>query len=656
MTDVAAPTSSPPDPLAAGLAALDRHHWQEAFELLSQADRERPLTGRDLEALSVAAFFAARAEAVEEIKERAFRVHLEAGDRVRAAYLAFDLADAYGMRGKTSIAAAWVRRGERLLEGEPESYAHGYLELRRSDLARARGALDEAITHAEAAAAIARRTGDRDLDGWALTKLGQLRVTAGAAADGLALLEEASIAAVNGDLSPFAAGVICCTMISVCRDLTDYQRASEWIEATDRYCRRQSLSGFPGVCRIHRAEVEAIAGAWDRAEQELRQATTELERYEATPPMADGYYALGEIRRLRGDYPAAEEALRLAHQLGRSPQPALALIRLAQGRLKPAAAAIASALEDEPWDRWAKARLLPAQVEIAIASGDRERARAAVDELESIVGLFRSPTLQATLHSTKGRLLLAEREPTRAVAELREAVRAWRSAVNPYEVARARALLARALRALDDDEGADLELRAAHEEFRRLGAMPDAEATGRELQAAAARASAPVKVRKTLMFTDIVGSTRFAEILGDEAWERLLEWHDRTIRRLVEAGGGAVVNSTGDGFFAVFDGARAGVEAAIAIQRALDEHRRSTGFAPAVRIGLHTAEASRRGDDYSGIAVNVAARVAGLAEAGEIVATGATLDEAGETQTADPREVSLKGISAPMPVATVRWA
>src|SRR4029077_15358403 len=107
------------------------------------------------------------------------------------------------------------------------------------------------------------------------------------------------------------------------------------------------------------------------------------------------------------------------------------------------------------------------------------------------------------------------------------------------------------------------------------------------------------------MFTDIVGSTKLAEVLGDQAWERLLRWHDDTLRGLVAIGGGEIVKSTGDGFFAAFDTAQAGVACALAIPRALRDHRE--GFAPPVRIGLHTADANRRGTDYSGMAVHVAA-------------------------------------------------
>ena len=158
------------------------------------------------------------------------------------------------------------------------------------------------------------------------------------------------------------------------------------------------------------------------------------------------------------------------------------------------------------------------------------------------------------------------------------------------------------------------------------------------------------------MFTDIVGSTSLAEALGDEAWERLLRWHDDTLRNLVTSGGGEIVNPTGDGFFAAFEAARPAIDCAVAIQRALQEHRASAGFAPSVRIGLHTAEANRRGADYSGKGVHVAARVGALAGGGEILATAETLAEAGDIQTSARRQTPVKGVAAPIEIATVTWA
>ncbi|MEA2548099.1 MAG: hypothetical protein QOE42_697, partial [Chloroflexota bacterium] len=413
----------PVDPLVAGREAMARHAWPEAFDRLSLADREGQLSGADLEALALSAFFAAHADVELEVRERAFKAHEAAGDTQRAAYLAMDIARSYGYQGKRSIASAWARRAERIIGNEGDSYLHGYLALIQSEAAATSGDIDAALTLAQRAVEIGNGAADADLKAYALTNLGALQIATGETSGGFALMEEASIAAVNGELSPFTSGVTACRMIGACRDLTDYRRASEWIEATEKYCDRQSLEGFPGVCRIHRAEVAAVGGAWARAEAELERATVELGAFNATPPQADGFYAIGDIRRLRGEFEGAEVALREAHARGRSPQPALALVRLAEGKTRAAVAAIDAAVAEETWDQWARARLLPAQVEILIAAGENARARAAVDELKSIVAGYPSPALEAGRMVALGRVLLAEGDGVAASRELRAAVK-----------------------------------------------------------------------------------------------------------------------------------------------------------------------------------------------------------------------------------------
>jgi class 3 adenylate cyclase len=650
------PAGRASDLVVSGRDAVARHAWQEAFDALSRAETEGPLSGADLEALAEAAFFVARADLRPDIKERAFRAHQAAGDGVRAAYVALDVATEHLLRGNVSIASAWARRAERLLDGRDETYVHAYLALVRAQLARAAGDIPSATESAESAVRIAGRTGHADLHAMALSELAMLEIATGATGDGFAHLEEAAIAAVSGELSPITAGVTSCQMIAACRDLTDYKRATEWLEATDRWCKTQEVSGFPGICRVHRAEIVALHGGWEQAEQELRRATDELAAYDAIPPIADGMYAMGEIRRLRGDYDAAEEALRQAHAMGRSPQPALALLRLGAGKVNSAAAAIEAALAETTWDQWARGRLLAAKVEIALTAGDTNSARAAADELARIVEDYRSPALEAGRQHAHGRVLLAEGDATGAVGALRSAMRSWREVGAPYEVARVRAVLSRALRAVGDEDDADLELRAARDEFERLGARPDLEAVEAELRELADRRGPSGQVRRTFMFTDIVGSTKLAEALGDEAWERLLAWHDETLRRLIDRSGGQIVNPTGDGFFVVFGSSRPAVDCAIAIQRTLAEQRRTTGFAPGVRIGIHAAEATQRGGDYTGVGVHLAARVAGLAEGGQILASVDTLSDVTDVRAADPREASVKGLTAPIRVATIVWS
>ena len=649
------PTSPETDPLDAARAAIARSAWPEAFELLTAAERDHALPGADLESLALAAFFAGQPEVEDAATERAFNAYLAEGEDTRAAYIAIHIARNAGRIGRPSIASGWVRRAERIIGAEGETYAHGYLALIRSEVARGEGDMDRALTLAEQAVEIGARATDADLRAWALANLGELKIAGGATAEGIAYLEEASIAAVNGELSPMTSGVTACRMISACRDLSDYRRAGEWIEATERYCQRRSLSGFPGICRVHRAEVNVVAGSWDQAENDLVQATAELERYRATEPQAEGFYAIGDIRRLRGDFEGAEAALREAHSRGKTPQPALALIRLAQGRTAAAASAIAAVLAEEGSNVWARARLLPAQVEILVAGGDIPGARVALDELTALVADYQAPAFEAGRQATAGRVLLAEGDADGAARALRAAVRGWREVGAPYETARARAVLAEALLGTDEDD-AILELRAAADEFRRLGATVDTASAERRLEAIEERRRGPQHVRLTFMFTDIVGSTRLAEALGDAPWERLLRWHDDTLRKLIADGGGEVVNSTGDGFFAGFESARRAVECAVTIQRTLRSHQESIGFAPPIRIGLHTAGANRRGADYSGIGVHVAARVGALGGAGEILATDETLREAGIAPAAVPREVTVKGVSTPLSVGSVAWS
>src|SRR3954454_6213646 len=644
------------DPLDIGRAALKRHDWPAAFEALTEAADAGDVTGLDLEGLAMAAFFTAQGGLDLDIKERAFKAYETAGDTLRAGYLAVDIARQYGYQGKRSIAIAWIRRAERLVGIDGTTYVHGFLAVGRSEAAAASGDIDGALALAESAVAIGQETAHADLAATALTNLGTLKIATGLTIDGVALMEEASISAVNGELSPFTTGVTACRMISACRDLTDYRRATEWIEATERYCDRQSLSGFPGVCRIHRAEVAAVGGAWDKAEQELERATTELEGYKATPPQADGFYAIGDIRRLRGDFGGAEAALREAHQRGRSPQPALALLRLAEGKVKAAVAAIEGAVADESWDHWGRTRLLPARVEIAIAAGDVVAARNAVDAFSANVAEYPSPALVGNRQTALGRVLLAEGDAAGAARELRAAIKTWREVGAPYEVARARAVLSRALRVIGDEDDSDFERSAALEEFRRLGAQVDVGVLEREQRDETDRRAVPGTTRMTFMFTDIVGSTNLADAIGDDAWERVLRWHDETLRAAITDGGGEVVNTTGDGFFASFGSARDAVATGIAIQRALLSGRDTVFVVPAVRIGLHTAEATVRGTDYSGKGVHVAARVGSLASGGEILATAAVLVEAGQPDAMNRRAEQIRGVAEPVEIASIAWS
>ena len=297
-------------------------------------------------------------------------------------------------------------------------------------------------------------------------------------------------------------------------------------------------------------------------------------------------------------------------------------------------------------------RRLPAQVEIALASGDLKIARDALAELEEIVDSYkigerRAVAFDATIHVARGRIALADKDWASAVASLQRGRDAWKEVGAPYDTAQARMLLALAYRRSGDEHAAVAELEGALAVFERLGARPDIsrvkELTGR------------LELRRTFLFTDIVGSTKLLETLGDEKWSRLLARHDELLRERITESGGEIVKKTGDGFFATFETPKAAVDAAVAIQRALD----AEVFAPDVRIGAHAGDAFRAGGetaDYGGQGVHVAARVGALGDAGEIVVSRETL-EGIETsfRLSEPRQESLKGIAEPVEVVSVDW-
>jgi len=214
-----------------------------------------------------------------------------------------------------------------------------------------------------------------------------------------------------------------------------------------------------------------VLGEWDRARQGAIAVCTDLERIYCMTA-ADGHYLLGELHRLRGQYAEAEDAFQRAHRLGRDPQPGLALLRMAQGRLDAAVAAIRAALIAEPDDRLARAGLCAAQVDIALAAGDTGTATTAGLELTRTAADFGSPALRATSERAAGAIRLAEGNPVAALPVLREACRRWLELGAPYECARTRVLLAAAYERLGDTDSAAREQLAAVEVFTELGAVP----------------------------------------------------------------------------------------------------------------------------------------------------------------------------------------
>ena len=460
--------------LVRGREAAGRLAWADAYTALSLADRSSPLAGEDLELLATAAYLLGRVEESMQALQRAQQIHAEGGDPRRAARCAFWLWFHLINQEELAQASGWLARANRLLEHEQQECAErGYMLIPVAFQHVVAGDYTGAQRAAGRAAAIGRRAADADLVAFALVLHGRAMVREGRVGEGLALLDEAMVAVVAGELSPPVAGTVYCSMIDACQEISEWRRAHEWTAALTAWCEKQpDMITFTGQCLVHRAQILQLHGAWPQAVEEAKRAGERLVQGADRRVSGAAFYQQAEVYRNLGDFTAADDAYRQASRWGLEPQPGLALLRLAQGRTSAAAAAIRRVLA-ETSERFRRGKLLPAKVEIMLAVGDRPAARDAADELTGISERYDTPTLRATAGAAHGAVLLAEGDARAAVVALRGAWQMWRELDAPYEAARVRVLVGLGCRALGDEEAAALDLDAARSVFAQLGAAPD---------------------------------------------------------------------------------------------------------------------------------------------------------------------------------------
>ena len=459
--------------------AAGRGAWQEAFELLTDADARVPLRGPDLPFFASVAYAAGDLDRTIEAWERAHTENLRGGDHVAAAgaavrvamHLLFDTALMAPVRG-------WLKRAERLLEKHEETPVHAWLAVIQSyerllsgdfehSLQWARKAIELGVRHDPAAAAVGRVAEARSL------------ILDGHVSEGLSLLHEAGVATSSGELDPLLTGVVYCELVCALQGIAQYDLAEEWTVAMEKWRHGQPIGSVHGRCRIHRAEILRLRGSWSEAEQHALIACDELRPYlrrEFGWPLME----LGRIRLLRGDIGGAEEAFRSAHETGWDPQPGLALVYLAKGDIALAADSIRDALahplsipskELPPHTELRRAPLFEAQAEIAVAAGDLVLAQTAAGELARIAASFESKPLAASAALAYGRLHLATGDTAGACRDFDRAAQLWNEVGAPYETALARLGLGHAHRAAGNETRAILELEAARLGFDRLGAV-----------------------------------------------------------------------------------------------------------------------------------------------------------------------------------------
>ena len=372
------------------------------------------------------------------------------------------------------MSQAWAKRAEGLVTDATDSEAYGYVLRTNAVLAlELDGDLEKALELADATWRQGIATGNRNLQALGLQDRGRILVLMGDIENGLALIDEAMVAAVGGELDAETTGASYCNMLSVCEQISDYQRAGEWSDASSAWCEEHSDSAYPGICRIYRAELMWLRGKWDQAAKETRRAAEELSEFSAIA--ASAWYQLGEIELRSGDYGEAEEAFKRAHANGKRPLPGIAKLRMVQGNLEAAESLLREGLVNEEGIALDRARLLPTWIDIELALDKTEEANTAATELAATAANTGSVALLAASAQSKGSIELALGNESEARKHLTEALQNWRQIKLPYEAAQAQVQIGRAYQAEGNQESAQLEFHAARSTLQGLKATSDVE-------------------------------------------------------------------------------------------------------------------------------------------------------------------------------------
>ncbi len=454
--------------IAIARSAAGRQAWAEAFAAFTRADADGGLCAEDLELLGDAAWWSGDIDAAIAARERAVTSYIAQGESIQAAAMAIENAESFHLKAAKAVSRAWVKRADRLLENDRDCAMYGFLQRLKGWLAFDAGDTDAALTYVKEVGEIGARLGNPNLMALALQDEGRALLQRGEIKHGMAMIDEAMASAVAGELTPKVTGKTYCNMLGACEKVADYERATEWSDAATRWCEQNADSAFPGICRVFRARIMRLRGAWRAANDAVTQVSTELDGIVGST--AEAWYEIGEIRTRLGDVAGADEAFSQAHALGRAPLPGIADLRLAEGQLDHATALIDTALAEAGSDPMRRVRLLPTKAEVSLGAGKIDEASEVVEEFAEIASNFDSPLLNAVVVELQGSIDLARGNSSSAVMTIRDAVRAWADLGFPFETARARLKLVEALRADGDEASAGLEIGAALVTLEQLGA------------------------------------------------------------------------------------------------------------------------------------------------------------------------------------------
>ncbi|MHB8509292.1 MAG: helix-turn-helix transcriptional regulator [Candidatus Dormibacteria bacterium] len=476
--------------ITAGFAAMAAHDWATARDSLASAAEIDPTPSPEvLEGLAASLYLLGYVIEARRPMERAFTGFREAGELRRAIQAAAFLVGSLDSIGEYAAAQGWEGRGKRLLEEVGACAEEGYLALARVGCNVADPSQLEAS--AELALNVARQFSDRMLETRALGDKGLALVSQGRVEEGLALLDEAVVTVVAGEVTnPGFIGKIMCAMLSACERAGDLARAELWSSEIDEYSQRIGRPPFLYAhCHTVYGAVLALSGRWEDAERELQRAISI-----AAPQLHshnDARAQLANMRIRQGRLDDAEKVLAgLDHDLEAAP--AVAHLQFSRHGFGAAATTIERALRALRNDRMRAAPLLALLVQVHLGGDDGDAARRAAERLTKLSGECSSNEIRAMARLAAGRIAIYQGDHPTALDELETALTLLIHRDRPLLMAQVRLELARALAKAGENASALVEAEAALATFHRLGVVPGIHAGDALIQELAARDPAAV--------------------------------------------------------------------------------------------------------------------------------------------------------------------
>ena len=463
--------------VALGRAALAKADWAEARARFEHACATDPESAEALDGLSDARWWLGEWHESRELKERAFVRYRTLGARREAASAAIWLANEHLLaHGNRAAWNGWLERAAGLLAGLEPCVEQGWLLFSRG---RRVADPEEMAAACNQVLELARSTGDIDLEIVALSQFGRALVAQGRVTEGFARLDEAMAAVTAGEQRNFyTVCETCCNMLTTCEGAVELERLAQWCRVTDEVSKRLSGLTLFSFCRLNYASVLLALGRLEEAEQTLL-AGHEVALRGYPSFAAQLLMKLAEVRIVQGRLEEAAEFL-AGHEENAAGVRPLAKLLIARGEPKQAVNLLTRRLSLVSKDSMQAAPLYALLTEANLAVADVNGAAVAARELSALATSSERGACLASADYAMGLVALAEGD-ARAWVHFESALGRFTAFEMPFEVARARLGMARAL-ASTDPAGAIEMARRARAEFERLGAPSEVDRSAEVLR------------------------------------------------------------------------------------------------------------------------------------------------------------------------------